>query len=313
MNNDESSPAADSRRHFSQQPVYYSYGPDASDSIDLVHVISGLWKRRWLITGLTALFAIGGVIYASVATPVYRADVVLAFAHEERGSGISSNLGGLASLAGINLAPQGNSMKALATMRSRAFVESFIVDNRLLPVLFSSQWNAEEEMWISDVPEEHPDIRDAVRFFTNTVRSINEDEDTGLITLSIDWTDAEIAANWVEELVERVNEQLRERDMAEARRRLQYLQGQLQNANLVELRQAISRLIENQMQTIMLAQAKSEYAFAVIDPPRVPDRPVRPRKVLIVALMTFCGGLFGVFCALVLNAYNDRIRPSHVT
>lgn len=307
----------DKRRNDSGEPdrvrrsqrVSSLYGRDIEDNIDLVRVISDLWARKWMILVLTTVFAIAGIAYASLATPIYRAEVVLASAQEERNSGLSANLGGLASLAGINLGTQGNRMKALATLRSRAFVESFIVDNQLLPVLFASQWNAAKKEWKSDDPEMHPDIRDGVRFFTNSVRSVSENPESGLITLSIEWTDPDVAASWVQQLVQRINEQLRTRDMDDAKGRLQYLERQLQDASLVELRQAISRLIEGQLQTIMLALAKDEYSFNVIDPPRVPDRPIRPRKILIVVLMTFCGGLFGVFCAIVMNAVRHRRQP----
>ena len=278
------------------------FGPSAPDTIDLVAVIANLWARKWLIVASTAVFALAGIVYALVTTPVYRAEVVLASSQDERGSGINTSLGGLASLAGINLGNQGDSKHALATLRSRAFVESFILDNNLLPVLFASRWDEEKSAWIGDDPLEHPDIRDAVRFFTTSVRTVNVNPETGLITLAIHWIDAELAAKWVEQLVARINDQLRNRDLDDAKRQLDYLQGQLQNASLVELRQAISRLIEGQMQTIMLAQAKSEYAFTVIDPPRVPDRPARPRKVLIVAIMTFCGGLVGILLAVLHGA-----------
>jgi len=290
------------------QPAYVMYGEATQDNIDLVRVITSLWERKWLILGVTAVLAIAGIVYALVATPVYRAEVVLASAQEDRGSNLAAGLGGLASLAGINLGRQGDSTHALATLRSRAFAESFIIDNDLIPVLFASQWNAEDGKWISEGPDEHPDIRDAVRFFTNSVRLVAVNEDSGLIELSIEWTDPEVAANWVGQLVERINDQLRTRDLDDARRQLEYLQSQLQVANLVELRQAISRLIEGQMQTIMLAQAKNEYAFTVIDPARVPDQPTRPRKPLIVVLMTFCGGMLGIFCALIYNAVRSRRR-----
>ena len=306
MTDTQQIPPPDPNRSPPAQAVYVTYGDDDRDSIDLIRVVSNLWSCKWIILGITALFAVTGIVYALLATPIYRAEVVLASAQEDRGSSISANLGGLASLAGINLGGQGDSAHALATLRSRAFAESFILDNKLLPVLFAGQWDAEKKGWIIDDPARHPDIRDGVRFFTNSVRSVSVNAETGLISLSVEWTNPELAAEWVEQLVDRINDQLRTRDLDDARRQLQYLESQLQTANLVELRQAIARLIEGQMQTIMLAQAKNEYAFTVIDPARIPDRPTRPRKVLIVVLMTFCGGMLGIFCALIYNAVRSR-------
>lgn len=280
------------------QPVYMPYQPGQDDSIDLVQLVGVLWSRKWLIAGSTLLFAAAGAAYALMATPVYRAEVVLAVNQSEQRPNISASLGGLASLAGINLGSSPDGTEAIATLRSRAFVEEFIEEYALLPVLFADEWDAENGRWINDYPEEWPDIRTGVKFFTEQVRSISEDSTTGLVTLAIDWTDPELAAQWAGILLERINERLRERDLENSERRLAYLNQQLEKASLVELRQAISRLIESEIQSITLAQAELEYAFKVIDPPRVPKEPVSPRRALILLLSIFVGAAVGFFVAL---------------
>lgn len=67
----------------------------------------------------------------------------------------------------------------------------------------------------------------------------------------------------------------------------------------MELRQAISRLIEDQIQTIMVAQAEGEYAFRIVDPPRVPNQRISRKRRVIVMVATFLGGMIGVFVALL--------------
>jgi LPS O-antigen subunit length determinant protein (WzzB/FepE family) len=116
--------------------------------------------------------------------------------------------------------------------------------------------------------------------------------------------------------VQRINERLRTRDLLESERRLAYLNDKLENATLVELRQAVSRLIQNEIQTIMLAQAEAEYAFKVIDPPRVPNDDIEPRRVVIVILATLLGVVVGVLLALVSQwmsqpppAARNRVGP----
>ncbi|HGM5582918.1 TPA: LPS O-antigen chain length determinant protein WzzB [Pseudomonas putida] len=44
-----------------------------SDEIDLFELVAGLWKRKFLILGVTAAFASGSVIYALTATPIFEA------------------------------------------------------------------------------------------------------------------------------------------------------------------------------------------------------------------------------------------------
>ena len=50
-----------------------------------------------------------------------------------------------------------------------------------------------------------------------------------------------------------------------------------------------------------LADAESEYAFKVVDPPRVPERRVSPRTLAIVALCAVVGGILGSCVVLFLG------------
>jgi uncharacterized protein involved in exopolysaccharide biosynthesis len=242
-----------------------------------------------------------GVLYAILATPIYRTDVVLSPVRADRGTMLPSALSGLAALSGLGFGQPRDTTQAIAILRSRVFVEQFIESNHLLPILFADEWDAEGQRWITDDPEEWPDIRDGVEFFIENVRSIVEEVDTGLVTLSIAWPDAEMAAFWAEDMILRINERLRTRDLEESRRRLVYLNEQLEKEGLVELRQAIASLIEEQIENIMLAQAVDEYAFRVIDPPRVAHKPVSPRRVLIILLAGFLGVVVGCLMALVAH------------
>ena len=45
--------------------------------------------------------------------------------------------------------------------------------------------------------------------------SVDEDKKSGLITLSITWKDPQVAANWANDLVKQLNEQLREQAIDE--------------------------------------------------------------------------------------------------
>ena len=271
----------------------------ADDSIDLIELVAELWAQKWLVVGITLVFALAGLAYALLATEIYRAEVVLAPTESEQTPNLSAGLGGLANLAGINLGNSADSAQALATLRSRAFVEDFINDNNLLPVLFADEWDAQNQRWTGDDPEEWPDIRDGVEYFVESVRTVTEEPSDGTITLAVEWSAPELAASWAEQLVGRINERLRARDLADTEQRLDYLNAQLEKTNLVELRQAISRLIQSQIETAMFAQAEEEYAFKVIDPPRIPNEPVFPRKILVIFIAGFLGGVVGTVVAIV--------------
>ena len=85
-----------------------------------------------------------------------------------------------------------------------------------------------------------------------------------------------------------------------------YLNDRLESASLVELRQAISRLIENEVQVMMVAEGETEYAFTVIDPPRIPLERIRPQRKLIVFLSGTLGGMIGIIWVLMRLALARR-------
>ena len=290
----------------SSPPIYMVYPSDQEDSIDLMEIVGTLWRGKWLIASVTFLVAAVGIAYAFLATPVFRAEVVLIPNEQENGQNVSASMTGLASLAGINLGSSVDTIEVVATLRSRVFVEEFIGEENLLPVLFADEWDAVNGRWKDDDPENWPDIRDGVEFFIEDVRSVDENTTSGLVTLAIEWTDAELAAQWADKLILRINERLRTRDLKNSEQRLAYLYAQLQKANLVELRQAISRLIESEVQTITLAQAEAEYAFKIIDPPRVPNEQVSPRQALIAVLSMLIGIIVGVLAVLFRTAVSRR-------
>ncbi|MEO0972276.1 MAG: Wzz/FepE/Etk N-terminal domain-containing protein [Pseudomonadota bacterium] len=277
------------------------------DQIDLIDLVLAVWRRKWTVIAISTVFVAIGVTYALLAEPVYRAYAVLAPVDREEGPSLPSGLSGLASLAGVSLGGSlTDSMQAVATLRSRAFVEGFIEDRDLMPVLFADDWDASRSRWIADAVDEQPRLADAVGLFSEDVLFIKQDADTGLITLAIEWDDPAVATSWVGLLVERINEQLRTRDLADSERRLAYLNDRLSRENLIEMRQALSRLIEAEIQTITLANAEIEYGFRVIDPPREPVEPVAPNKSLIVILAGLLGGAVALLTIWVLAAIKER-------
>jgi uncharacterized protein involved in exopolysaccharide biosynthesis len=249
-------------------------------------------------------------------TPVYRATIVLADARETASSSNSLNsalnqLGGLAALARIGSSSTNQVDEALAVMSSREFTERFIRDENMLPDLFPDLYDKEKQEW-KVPPEQRPTLTQGY-FLFNTIRSSAFPNGRGgLITVSIEWTDREIAAKWVNALVARLNAEMRARAIASTQSSQSFLEKELQATATIETRQAINRLMEAQINQRMLANVTQEYAFRTVDralPPE-PDEVVRPNKIVLVALGPTAGLIFGIFAVLVINMFTTR-RASH--
>ena len=272
----------------------------SGDRISVRQVWRILWRGKTTIIAATVVFALASVAYALLAKEIFRADALLAPANEQSSPMLGSQLGGLAALAGVDIGEE-SGVEALAVLKSREFARAFIEQYDLLPVFFEDDWDADEKRWQVDDPVDAPDIRDGVKYFHESILKVSEERSTGLVTLAVEWTDPDVAAEWASILVRRLNDRLRERALLEAETNVTYLQSEMGSTNLVALQESIGRLLETELQKLMLAKGNEEFAFKILDPAVSPKQRVRPKRALTVIVGTLLGGLLGVFAVLVVN------------
>ena len=275
--------------------------------------------ERWRLLAVCGLMGLlAGVAIAVLMQPVYRATTLLSPVTDSQmqpGLGSSlSNLGGLASLAGISVESGEEVDDHIAILRSREFGLEFITRNDLKKVLFSDDWDQKREEWRAG---EEPTPWQAWDRFDRDVRRVEVDRATGHVSLSVDWSDPVVAAEWANGIASMVNERIRADAISEAERSLSYLNEQLKKAGVVELEAAIFRLVESQVNRIMLANVRPEFAFRVLDRALPPDPEdfVRPNRPLLLAggvalgvAIGLLGGMFAIFLRL-LRRENARRRP----
>lgn len=276
---------------------------DSEDAVDFLTLFVMLAEKRWWIIGSIFLFTAAFTTAAFKITPVYRASVLMVPANGDRNSmsgtmsSVMGQVGGLASFAGIH-AGGGDlgTEEALAVLRSRDFTGRFITDEQLMSVLFANKWDAANKKWkVAAIGQ--PTLSSAYKYF-DRIRSVSQDKRTGLITLQIDWKDRIAAAAWANELVQRLNAEMRARAIAQVSASLGYLEKELASTSIVEVREAINRLIEAQVKQRMLANVTQEYAFRIVDKAVAPDSndTIKPNRVLLVVM----GPLVGLGIAIVL-------------
>ncbi len=274
------------------------------DELSLIDLWNILWKRKWIILTLGPIAGVIGIVIALTSEEIFRSETLLAPVSEEGdGGGLSAlagQFGGLASMAGINLGGGGNTETAIATLKSRKFLMPFIHENKLLPILFRDKYNDSNKSWETK-DQGPPSDWKTYKVFTEDVFKVSQDKKTGLITLSIDLPNPERGVQLVNQLPIKINSYLRDKARKETERNLAYLRQQLEETQVLEIRESLYTLIESETKNAMLANAKEEYAFKIIDPGVVPDRPIRPRRTLTVAAAGLFGGFLGIFLCFVLH------------
>ena len=228
--------------------------------------------------------------------------------------GISGQLGGLASLAGINIGSGGSNQTVIAkeVLRSRAFLADFIERYSLaVPLMAVKGWNIEKsewqynrevynpetDQWLSDEDgkSQKPTDWDLVKSFKNNNLIVTENKESGMVTFSVKSLSPTAAQQWAQWLVEDINEHMRQQDVAEAEARIDYLENKLTDTNIAGMQQVFYQLIESETRTVMLANAQQEYVFKTIDPAVVPQEKSEPKRALIAILAIMLGGMLGVF------------------
>ena len=299
-------PASDPGQPRVRDYAFRVYAVDDGDELRLDDLWRTLWGGRWRIAALALGTAVLAVVASFLITPTYRSTVLAAPTAESSTSGLASlasQFAGVAALAGVNVSGSTRTAEAIATLRSRAFTETFIRERNLMPILFADAWDAGAGRWRDET--EVPTAWDAFQAFDG-LRSVEEDLQTGLISVQVEWSDPALAAQWANGLVADVNRILRTRAISESRQNLEYLRSELEKNSQVPLQSTIFGLIEAELRNAMLSNVKQEYAFRVIDPAVVAQKRNWPNRALFAALGLFIGGVIGTFAAFLRPSPRGR-------
>lgn len=294
----------------------------SDDEIDLRELFSVIWQGKWLIIAITAVFAIGAVIFAIKQPNIYKSEALLAPASEEQGgglSGLASQFGGLASLAGVNLGAKGGTDKtelAIEVLKSRQFTSDFIQRHNILADLMAVEkwdrdadkliydpelYNEQTSTWVREAKapfKPEPSMQEAYKVFSKMI-AVNKAKETGMVTISVEHLSPAVAQQWVAWLIQDINKVMKDRDVAEANRSSEFLNKQIALTNVADIRTILYKLVEEQAKTIMFAEVRDEYVFKTIDPALVPEEKAKPKRALICVLGTMLGGMLGVMFVLI--------------
>ena len=99
------------------------------DGLSLRDLFAGVAARRWWVLSTAVLVTAAISAYAFLATPIYRATTVLAPARPARTEGMSTQVSGLAAVAGLEIASRNSETEeALAAPVARVhYVQAIAV------------------------------------------------------------------------------------------------------------------------------------------------------------------------------------------
>jgi uncharacterized protein involved in exopolysaccharide biosynthesis len=260
---------------------------EQEQEIDFIDLWWMIWDHRLLVALVTAACVAVALVLALTATPLYRATVVLTEVKEnglDSAQGLASEVGGLASLAGLSIGQE--HPDRAATLRSRHLVEEFVQRPDVYAALVAGEKDPKRRsVWLT------------VERFRKNVLDIQEDKLKGTMTVTMDWKDPALAARWANEFAALANQLLRDKAIADATRNVGFLKDQVDHTTSVEVQRVFYRLIEQETRTLMLAKGRVEYAFTIVDPAVKAEVRFSPKRTLMVLGGGVVGGFLGTYIA----------------
>jgi uncharacterized protein involved in exopolysaccharide biosynthesis len=239
-----------------------------------------LLRHFRLFLSLTVSGAVVALGISYLFTPQFKADITLVPSDETLGLDQNSLLGGfsgIASLVGAGVGALGNKeSEAIAILKSRGLIWSYMQANDLLPILFPNKWDSSAHKWKSDKKSYVPTLADGYKKFDKDIRNVVENRKTNIISLYITWQDPRLARQWADGLVDAANDLLRRQQIERSTKNLDYLKTASEKTSIMEVKNSIYKLMESEIKKQMIAMGNKDYAFRVVDPAVVPERKVSP-------------------------------------
>jgi len=299
---------------------YRTQNAIANDEIDIGGLFAAIWQGKWIIIATTLVFTVSAVFYASSLPDIYKSEVTLAPVAGQGGVQLPGQLGGLAALAGVNLGGAGGGDKtglALEILKSRDFISRFIEQNDLyVPIVAARGWDrsnntlllatdiydVKSKQWVRKVTapfQPKPSNQEAFEEFEGLF-AVSHDKTSGMVRMSLEHFSPYLAKEWLDILVKAINEEMRQRELTEAEKSIAYLNSQIAQTNLADVRTMLFSLIEEQTKTLMLANVREEFVFKTIDPAVVAERKSEPKRTLIIILALMLGSVLSSLLVLVI-------------
>lgn len=290
------------------------------DDIDLSEVFNVLWDKIFYVGAITSIFSLVSIIVALMMPNIYQSKATLMAVEQSGMSGMVGKYSGMASLAGISLESKSSSkdQEAIARIKSFEFFSNNFLPNIKLENLMAvkkwtqasntltydtSDFNSESRQWVRKAKPPRSKIPTSQEAFEEFIEimSVSKDKKTLLVTLSVKHKSPFIAQQWVEILIDQIDQVMRDQDRRTATKSIEYLNSIAPTVNYEDIKKALSALQQEQMKRLMMVEANDNYIFKVLDSPIAPELKSQPKRSLIVILGTILGMMLSALGVLVFH------------
>ena len=299
----------------------------SEDTIDLTQITSSIWKYKFTIVAITFLFSVSSVFIALNTPDKYSSSALLQVHSSSKGSmgsSMSSQLGGIAALAGISV-NSGDSDKSYYTIEkvnSREFLRHLLSFNGVKENLFASkgfdQVSGEtvfdeniffNNKWVRvpfDGKNSEPSYLEVYKEYVTNL-SITKSKKSGYLKISFEHHSPVFAHDFLALIIKEINEVSKQNDIKESERALEYLAAQSKNIEQKNIKNSIKGLVDSQLERLMLANIRDQYLVSTIDAPFIAEENFYPSRPMIAIVGTIIGFIFSLVI-IFFREYFLRIK-----
>jgi len=309
-----------------------------NEEISLIDLFSVLWQRRKMIITVTSIAALGAVVFSILSlmlppeiSPLpnkYTPKALMLIDDKSSsGGGLSSllnsnNMGGLASLAGLNLmAGSNNSQLAEYLAETNSMLDS-VVDSfnmierykikksprassrKKLKKLIKAEYDDKSGVFSVCFTDRDPVFaRDVVNYCT--VYLEKRFDELGIDKNKIEKENLEININNTFQEIRKLEEESREleRAVSSAAGRLPAITMDTVRITMeLEAQREVYTRLKVQYELLKVTMASEKPVFQILEMAEIPDRKAKPNRGLICIIVILTACFFSVFIAFILNS-----------
>jgi uncharacterized protein involved in exopolysaccharide biosynthesis len=263
------------------------------DEIDLIELAAIIWKRKLYIIGFVFVVSVITVIYTLSLDNIYESKAVLKPTAQ---TSTQNSLGGLSSLAGfagININSGGSVYADISVLLSdKSFISKFVKMNEFAPVIVYDKKLLQEQDFIDN---ENLNFYELIK----TNLTFSEDKNTNYVTIKYTHEKPVVAKNILSSLLIGISDELRANQMENIDKRIENYKLEIERANDITLKNKLSEMVANLIQSKVLANADEYYGFSIISEPSLSEPmdkagPKRTQISIIAFIISFLGSVFAV-------------------
>ncbi|MBH19029.1 MAG: hypothetical protein CL851_01250 [Crocinitomicaceae bacterium] len=285
-----------------------------SNEIDISKLLSEIRNKKFFILAIGISFFLFSIFYSLFLPNKYSSFAIIQAAEDfGNESSIDQSLSSITGLVGIGLSGSNTQEYIIEVLKSHELFKEVLLNNPTFKqnlVAASSYSRSENKIffkedifnektneWTRSPPKGRTLIPSSQEVFQEFVlpnltimkRSRNSD----LIEVTFTHLSPVFAQDFVDTLLNTLNQSSRKKDLLETELSLEYLEGRFKNTTQVTIRNTISNLLSSQLNKQMMANAKENYLVEVIEPPLISEIKSYPQRIIIIINFTMIGFFLG--------------------